>query len=322
MVLATLLAVLLIVVSIIEFRVFKRRNQLLGWLWWLKGTESQHNPTSQIMKSGSLRRYKPFRRAIFWPFFIALLVSISIVLGDNLSISDDFCTRSECWQQFVATFKVPISLLAISVPLGAWAVANHRAKLTYEQIKKTETQIAATEAQNRFANYFKHKEEFLKFISSEKEHEIHSPEKLHSYLYGGLTDFHYDGSDRLNLFLLTICDFISSIGDNNKALMNASLRDLLYHIDKSSVGSIIKARTSTGRKVVALGQGATSTKHNPALSDVLHEVYNIINSIEFLCDFNNPNVKKSLIDKSSLSLVSISNKTEFLEMKFSSFVDL
>lgn len=62
-------------------------------------------------------------------------------------------------QTFFEFHKVPLAVAAQVFPLMAIVVAIHRSALTL-------TQINATIAQNIFANYLKHREEFFKFLDS------------------------------------------------------------------------------------------------------------------------------------------------------------
>jgi hypothetical protein len=65
------------------------------------------------------------------------------------------CYTSACFNESVTTFKVPLGILSLLIPIIAVYAANHRS----EQTKK---QIELAREQNNFINYYKHLEEFEK----------------------------------------------------------------------------------------------------------------------------------------------------------------
>jgi len=67
------------------------------------------------------------------------------------------CYTSACFNESVTTFKVPLAILTLLIPIIAIYAANHRS----EQTKK---QIELAREQNNFINYYKHLEEFEKYF--------------------------------------------------------------------------------------------------------------------------------------------------------------
>lgn len=65
------------------------------------------------------------------------------------------------FNNFVEIFKVPISIFALNIPLVAILAAFHKSE-------QTRVQIRLSESQNVFANYYKHREEFIKHIEGYK----------------------------------------------------------------------------------------------------------------------------------------------------------
>lgn len=108
-------------------------------------------------------------------FLIAIIISIVIVRNSNLEVSLDY----KGFNSFVEIFKVPIAILAITVTFAAFLATIHRSAQTREQI------IAANK-QNIFSNYFKHIEEFEKYISTSiVDRSIHfqNLRMTHKYLF-------------------------------------------------------------------------------------------------------------------------------------------
>jgi uncharacterized integral membrane protein len=86
---------------------------------------------------------------------VAVIIATIIVCNSNLEVELDY----RGFNSFVEIFKVPIAILAITVTLAAFLATIHRSAQTREQI------ITANK-QNIFSNYFKHIEEFEKYISA------------------------------------------------------------------------------------------------------------------------------------------------------------
>lgn len=86
-------------------------------------------------------------------FSIACMVSVIIIFNSNLQISLDY----NGFNNFVEIFKVPLGILAIIITFIAFLATAHRSAQTKEQ-------ILSSNRQNVFSNYYKHIEEFEKYI--------------------------------------------------------------------------------------------------------------------------------------------------------------
>jgi len=91
--------------------------------------------------------------AIFIPIGIAILITIVIVINSDLTLDLSYSG----FNSTIVVFKVPLSIAALSFPFVALVATNHRSRQSSKQIQ------LATD-QNNFANYFKHKEEFIKLL--------------------------------------------------------------------------------------------------------------------------------------------------------------
>jgi hypothetical protein len=123
----------------------------------------------------SLSEWPMFWLSITLPFSIATSIAIIIVCNSNLEFSLDY----RGFNSFVEIFKVPIAIVAIMVTLAAFLATIHRSAQTRQQI------IGANQ-QNTFSNYFKHIEEFEKYIStSVVDRSIHCQNlrMTHKYLF-------------------------------------------------------------------------------------------------------------------------------------------
>ncbi|MGR5150210.1 hypothetical protein ACQKP8_27145 [Photobacterium alginatilyticum] len=86
---------------------------------------------------------------------ISSVVFISIIVNTDLIWSFD----ANGFNLFLSYFKVPLSILALIIPIVALLAANHRSEQTREQIR-------ISNSQNSFSNHYKHIEEFEKYLAS------------------------------------------------------------------------------------------------------------------------------------------------------------
>lgn len=95
-------------------------------------------------------------------FAVVLAMVVSLVITMNSSIEIDLSYSG--FNDAVRIFSVPLGILALIIPVVALLAANHRSEQTKEQMR-----LAGE--QNNFSNYYKHLEEFEKYIDSAFEKE-------------------------------------------------------------------------------------------------------------------------------------------------------
>ncbi len=106
------------------------------------------------------------RTFLFWVAFLGPLV-VGGVLGvfiGNATPVGELCFKSECVQFFFDTFKFPVAIMSLSLPLVAMVAAIHRSMEAATQIDVALKQYGEAIANNRFGNYLKHREGFEKLI--------------------------------------------------------------------------------------------------------------------------------------------------------------
>lgn len=107
-----------------------------------------------------------FELKILWAtiLFVLLIAAVPLILitvGSNLEWNFSY----EGFNQAITIFKVPLGITALLIPLVAILAANHRSVQNKEAMR-------LAQAQNTFANYYKHREEFIKHCSAiEKTYE-------------------------------------------------------------------------------------------------------------------------------------------------------
>ncbi|MFG0455416.1 hypothetical protein [Shewanella mangrovisoli] len=96
-------------------------------------------------------------------FWLAIAIPLSIagslayIISDNNNLYFSWGLTEEAIIGFYKYQKIPIAIAALVFPFTALVISHHRSSLTLKQIDMME-------AQNTFANYFKHREEFFKCL--------------------------------------------------------------------------------------------------------------------------------------------------------------
>ncbi|MCQ3031822.1 hypothetical protein NLO88_14255 [Pseudomonas syringae] len=99
---------------------------------------------------------------------------------------------SDGWNNALVIFKVPLGLLAVLIPLIALFAANHRSVQSKAQMVLTQSQIELTQDNNLITNYYKHVDEFQKYVEAHVNKLPHldgasarvaHPRKLHKMLF-------------------------------------------------------------------------------------------------------------------------------------------
>ena len=145
-------------------------------------------------------------------FIISLSVVFFILITYNSDLSCDLTYNG--FNYFIVVYKVPLGTLAILIPAIAVLATNHKSEQTKAQLK------VATE-QNNFVNYYKHLEEFEKYLNAhtDKSFFYHSINNLHGVLF-------HDAKDG-----------IYSVGYRTIEYVNKSIGEFLYKVkslDKAS----------------------------------------------------------------------------------------
>lgn len=108
--------------------------------------------------------------------FISFAIIVALIVGINSQITPDYSYAG--FNHALVVFRVPLAILALIIPIVALLAANHRSEQTKEQIR-------VANEQNSFSNYYKHMEEFEKYLNKTWNSKLHtsSPRKLHKALF-------------------------------------------------------------------------------------------------------------------------------------------
>ncbi|MCK5605541.1 hypothetical protein KAR91_26850 [Candidatus Pacearchaeota archaeon] len=116
------------------------------------------------MKYNKLFEFDPLKSFVSLPalwFVVGLLFTLAAVLAFIIADHSEIAWVLDYkgFNNVFTIFKWPLTLLALIIPIVALLAANHRSE-------QTKAQILSTNEQNVFANYYKHIEEFEKYLSS------------------------------------------------------------------------------------------------------------------------------------------------------------
>ena len=125
-------------------------------------------------------------------FSIALVISIVII--KNTQIGWDLSANG--FNNFISLFRFPLGILTLIIPIVALLAANHRSEQTKEQIR-------VTGLQNDFANYYKHLEEFIKYVDKqERLKNLAGARYIHKMLYPNAQEGKYGICENLHLTII------------------------------------------------------------------------------------------------------------------------
>lgn len=170
-------------------------------------------------------------QAIF--LLVGISTFISVVIICNTPIAWDF--SADGFNYFISTFRFPIAILALIIPIIALLAASHRSEQTKEQIR-------AANQQNIFTNYYKHLEEFKKYVDTLKIPSVTDIEirKLHRELFPDALDGNLSPNINLAHEFAQCCEkaldaFNSGANDVNVTLALAETNYIFnkFHLTKN-----------------------------------------------------------------------------------------
>ncbi|WP_067522937.1 hypothetical protein [Endozoicomonas ascidiicola] len=213
-------------------------------------------------------------------FSIALLISLAIIL--NLESKLDFSHSG--FNNFLLIFKVPLSILALTIPIIALLAANHRSEQTKEQMR-------LASQQNDFSNYFKHLEEFEKYcthIFNVKSARLKSPRKYHDLAFplskNGIFIASKNFTEQADKFIEEFIDISDKLKEGEVEERNQTLADLQRVLSNYSEFYQVTSYGSGGGSRINIGEnGITIPDGN--IKNFLYQIHTITtvinNSLSF-----------------------------------------
>ncbi|OOE92626.1 hypothetical protein BZG77_14595, partial [Salinivibrio sp. IB643] len=108
----------------------------------------------------SFTRLFAFKLALRVGLLGAITSTLVLIYCSNLQLDLTY----KGFNHFFVVFKFPVSVLAAMLSVIGLIALAHRSEQSARQIQQSAKQIKLSESQNNFTNYYKHVEEFEKYI--------------------------------------------------------------------------------------------------------------------------------------------------------------
>ncbi|MGC9401350.1 hypothetical protein ACP43V_02790 [Vibrio genomosp. F10 str. 9ZC157] len=167
---------------------------------------------------------------------LAMSISSASVILVHSDLESDFSYSG--FNYFISVFKFPLAIAALIIPIVALLAANHRSEQTKEQIR-------VTNSQNVFSNYYKHIEEFTKYLEVRVEKSV-DLRFAHNNLYPNASHGDYNISSQVIALLSELDNVISEVLEHYPTDINmpidADLMKKYYAIINEMYGFIYRHR--------------------------------------------------------------------------------
>jgi hypothetical protein len=139
-----------------------------------------------------------FSLTIVWVTFILITgIALLLIIIANSSINYQLCGSAECYNNFITLFKLPLGILSLLIPIGAIFAVQHRSEQSIAQIK-------TSEGQNNFVNYYKHLEEFGKYLKTKSiDTKVHANQS-HAVIFEEGRNGDFNISESIQKFIETV----------------------------------------------------------------------------------------------------------------------
>lgn len=150
--------------------------------------------------------------------FTAVIVYLLMLTNSNLEL----CFSKDCVNYWAESFKVPLAIVALLIPIVGLLNANHKSEQAREALQ-------LSKSQNEFVNYYKHLEEFSKYTKALEEQYIEfkvEPRKLHSILFAHGYSLRPAITAQFEKIFLVILELHNQLRDNNDQLVRKYLHKI------------------------------------------------------------------------------------------------
>lgn len=157
-------------------------------------------------------------KAVIRYFGIAFVITFLISLSEAITLELSLDSAGVNYLVF-KLFKAPVAVAGFALPLLGLIGLNHRSEQTKKQIASATLQLASSERQNLFNNYFKHLEEFTNHVTRNLEESDINKSTLrhgHDFLYPNSLsqgDFSINtvAIEGIEKFLIKTIEFLESV---------------------------------------------------------------------------------------------------------------
>lgn len=242
--------------------------------------------------------------SFWWPFTVIMigvaLVSWKVIHDQELVLGLD--SRVEQWYEW---FKIPLWVLALLIPVLGLFNANHKSEQTKASMGLTQKSIDAAGAQNRFANYYKHVEEFCKYVESSNYTNVVDlkkidSRKLHRLLFPTASEGFYQAAVPVKIDFWGI---VESFAESCVSLLKDELDEVEIRRAANLHRSLIKIMLKQGnifqsslKDTITEGSNRMIKVSKPSVSTCMRTVLNEIEFVHWLLSFDTSFDRELLLD--------------------------
>lgn len=227
-------------------------------------------------------------KAVLWSFGFMFVITFTISFCDAVAL--EFKPTSEGVNYVVfELFKAPVAVAGFALPILGLIGLNHRSEQTKKQIASATLQLAISERQNLFNNYFKHLEEFKKHIESmdgERLLRVSSITHLHDRLFEGVKVFgDYDiCSPALDELLRNLKETVSFIENANNLSEIINFADEKEH-HFSSIPSVFCIDKITTKAMIGKSSSKMVEEYTPLVITLSNGVVAYYRNLELVINY-------------------------------------
>tara|TARA_R110002167_G_scaffold234711_1_gene439997 strand:- start:9344 stop:10261 length:918 start_codon:yes stop_codon:yes gene_type:complete len=211
-----------------------------------------------------------FSLTIVWCTLLLIVgIALTLIAIANYGSINQLCGSTECFNNFITQFKLPLGIISLLIPIGAIFAVQHRSEQSIAQIK-------ASEGQNNFVNYYKHLEEFEKHLKSRSIDDKVRVNQTHAVIFQSSRDGNFNITDNIQEFIeinfseiyikLKSVEKDSGNGLENNEVISSYFREIESKLNKLNKKFHVIQNRSTLTSIVI---------KNLTLSDVNQKVTNL-----------------------------------------------
>jgi len=181
---------------------------------------------SQNNKTKNFFQHRRVRLVISITLLLALSISIQIIIGDNLSFSNDY--GADGAQLFMDSFKLPIGIIAAGLSLLLLFATQHRSEQTAEQIKLTNKANKNLLAQNTLKNYYDSIADFEKYVDNNFHSDlidIKNKRQLYKLFFPNNSYENVEPYIKKDIYIQQVNQFISDFETNISHALSSEYND-------------------------------------------------------------------------------------------------
>lgn len=234
---------------------------------------------------------------------MSILSAVIIVFNSELELDLSYSG----FNHFISIFRFPLAIAALIIPVVALLAANHRSEQTKEQIK-------VTNSQNIFSNYYKHIEEFIKYLSPRIDKQV-DLRFAHSKVFPESSLGDYTISSKLVLLLSELNNVEKEVLEHYPIDFNEplgiELKNKYYTLIHEIYGFIYRDRSDYRKHITYTKPNEYGDTYLFESISLIKHVFTAIKIAEAVCKFSSEyvsSVRENSLDLQELNKVYVYNR--------------